>query len=33
MVLTGFQSTPAQLLAQGDAALARLVLEGTPPQG
>ena len=28
MVLTGFQQTPVQLLAQGDAALARLVLEG-----
>lgn len=28
MVLTGFQQTPVQLLAQGDGALARLVLEG-----
>lgn len=31
MVLTGFQQTPVQLLAQGDGALARLVLEGKPP--
>jgi hypothetical protein len=30
MVLTGFQQTPVQLLAQGDGALARLVLEGKP---
>jgi hypothetical protein len=28
MVLTGFQQTPVQLLAQGDGALARLVLDG-----
>lgn len=31
MVLTGFQQTPVQLLAQGDGALARLVLEGKAP--
>lgn len=31
MVLTGFQQTPVQLLAQGDSALARLVLEGKGP--
>ncbi len=31
MVLTGFQRSHAQLVAQGDAALARLVLEGGPP--
>ncbi|QSX79320.1 hypothetical protein [Agrilutibacter solisilvae] len=30
MVLTGFQQTPAQLLSQGEAALARLVLDGKP---
>ncbi|GAB3382363.1 hypothetical protein [Lysobacter fragariae] len=30
MVLTGFQQTPVQLLAQGDVALAQLVLDGKP---
>lgn len=31
MVLSGFQSNPAQLLADGEAALARLILDGAPP--
>jgi len=31
MVLTGFQRTPVQLLEDGDAALARIVLDGMPP--
>lgn len=33
MVLTGFQRTPVQLLENGDAALAQLVLDGAPPAG